>query len=56
MSDEERAAFPGIVDLSRANGYEAIREVEFDELYRREPHLGPGARGDGVARVSRLAH
>ncbi len=44
-SDEERAAFPGIVDLSRANGYEAIREVEFDELYRREPHLGPGARG-----------
>jgi len=37
--------FEGIVERSRANGYDAIRELDADELYRREPHLGPGARG-----------
>jgi glycerol-3-phosphate dehydrogenase len=41
--DEQRAALPGIVERSHANGYTAIREVGADELYRREPHLGPGA-------------
>jgi len=35
--------FPGIVERSHANGYAAIRELDRDELYRREPHLGPGA-------------
>jgi glycerol-3-phosphate dehydrogenase len=44
-SEEELAAFPGIVERSHANGYEAIREVPVDELYAREPRLGPGARG-----------
>ena len=44
-SDEELAALPGIIERARANGYEAIREVGAEELYRREPHLGAGARG-----------
>jgi glycerol-3-phosphate dehydrogenase len=44
-SGEQRAAFPGIVEQARANGYEAIRELPVDELYRREPSLGPGAAG-----------
>jgi glycerol-3-phosphate dehydrogenase len=44
-NEEQRAEFPGIVERSRANGYEAIREIDRDELYRREPHLGPGAQG-----------
>ncbi|TML28126.1 MAG: NAD(P)/FAD-dependent oxidoreductase, partial [Actinobacteria bacterium] len=43
--DEQLAAFPGIVERARANGYEAIREMGVDELRQREPHLGPGARG-----------
>ena len=44
-SEEQRAAFPGIVERARANGYTAIRQIETEELYRREPHLGDGARG-----------
>jgi glycerol-3-phosphate dehydrogenase len=44
-SDEQRATFPGIVERAGANGYTAIRELETGELYRREPHLGSGARG-----------
>jgi glycerol-3-phosphate dehydrogenase len=42
-SDEQHTAFPGIVERARANGHEAIREVGAEELYRLEPHLGPGA-------------
>ena len=38
-------AFAGIVEQARANGYAAIREIGVEELYRREPHLGRGARG-----------
>ena len=44
--DEQLAALPG--DRRAApprNGYTAIRAVGADELYRREPHLGPGALG-----------
>jgi glycerol-3-phosphate dehydrogenase len=44
-SDEQRLAFPGIVERAQVNGYTAIREVGVDELYRLEPHLGPGAHG-----------
>jgi glycerol-3-phosphate dehydrogenase len=44
-SDEQRAALAGIVERSHANAYTAIRAVEVDELYRREPRLGPGAQG-----------
>jgi glycerol-3-phosphate dehydrogenase len=43
--DEQVGEFPGIVERSRANGYDAIREIDAAEVYRREPHLGPGARG-----------
>ena len=41
-NEEQLAEFPGIVERSRANGYEPIRELSAEELYRREPHLGPG--------------
>jgi glycerol-3-phosphate dehydrogenase len=44
-SEEELAAFTGVVERARANGYTAIREIDTEELYEREPHLGPGARG-----------
>jgi glycerol-3-phosphate dehydrogenase len=40
---DERAALPGIEDKARRCGYTAIRPLSADELYRREPHLGPGA-------------
>jgi glycerol-3-phosphate dehydrogenase len=40
---EQLAELPGIVERSHANGYTEIRNVDVDELYRREPHLGPGA-------------
>jgi glycerol-3-phosphate dehydrogenase len=43
--DQQLAEFPGIVERSRANGYGAIAELSVDELYRREPQLGPGAVG-----------
>jgi glycerol-3-phosphate dehydrogenase len=44
-SDEQRGAFPAIVELAHGNGYKAIRELGLEELYAREPQLGPGARG-----------
>jgi glycerol-3-phosphate dehydrogenase len=37
--------FGGIVERAQANGYSAMRELDAAELYRREPNLGPGARG-----------
>ena len=44
--DEEQAAeFPAILENARANGSDDLRVIDVDELYRREPHLGPGARG-----------
>ena len=43
--EEQRAEFPGIVERAHANGYREIAEIGVDELYRREPHLGPGAHG-----------
>jgi glycerol-3-phosphate dehydrogenase len=44
-SEEQRGAFQAIVGRAHANGYTAIRELGVDELYRLEPHLGPGAHG-----------
>jgi len=44
-NEEQRRAFPAIVERANANGYAAISEVDRDELYRLEPHLGPGAHG-----------
>jgi glycerol-3-phosphate dehydrogenase len=42
---DQHQAFAGIIARARANAYSAIREITAEELYRREPHLGPGARG-----------
>jgi glycerol-3-phosphate dehydrogenase len=44
-NEEQIAAFPGIVERARANGYTSILEVDAAELYRREPNLGLGAHG-----------
>jgi glycerol-3-phosphate dehydrogenase len=41
--EDQRAELPGIVERSRQNGYERIRELDAAELYRGEPNLGPGA-------------
>jgi glycerol-3-phosphate dehydrogenase len=43
--EEQLAALPDIVERARANGYDAVREVGLDELYRRASHLGDGAQG-----------
>ncbi len=43
--DEQLAALPGLADKAAANGYEATRLLDAAQLYAREPHLGPGARG-----------
>jgi glycerol-3-phosphate dehydrogenase len=44
-TEEQLDSLPSIVEQSHANGYEPIRELSVEELYRREPHLGPGALG-----------
>ena len=44
-SEEQLGSLPSIVQQSHANGYEPIRELSAEELYRREPHLGAGALG-----------
>jgi glycerol-3-phosphate dehydrogenase len=44
-NEEQLREFPGIVERAHANGYRAIAEVSVEELYRREPQLGLGARG-----------
>jgi glycerol-3-phosphate dehydrogenase len=43
--ESQRGEFEGIVERARTNGHEAIRELDADELYRREPSLGAGALG-----------
>jgi glycerol-3-phosphate dehydrogenase len=43
--EEQRAALPGLAERAAANGYADTRLLAADELYRREPHLGPGALG-----------
>jgi glycerol-3-phosphate dehydrogenase len=44
-SEEELERLPAIEASARRCGYERARDVTRDELYRREPHLGPGALG-----------
>jgi glycerol-3-phosphate dehydrogenase len=44
-NEEQRAAFPGIVERSHANGYTAIRELAREQLYELEPQLARGAHG-----------
>ena len=43
-NEQEQARFPAIAQCARANGYAAIRELTSEELHRRVPNLGPGAR------------
>jgi glycerol-3-phosphate dehydrogenase len=44
-NEEQLAQFPAILEHARANGRRDLRELGVEELYRRELHLGPGARG-----------
>jgi glycerol-3-phosphate dehydrogenase len=44
-TDEQLGRLPAIRDNARRCGYDRVHEVARDELYRREPHLGPGALG-----------
>lgn len=42
---EQREALGGIEANARETGYDEARPVEVEELYAREPNLGPGAQG-----------
>ena len=44
-SPEQREALVGIEAAARENGYGEARRVDVEELYAREPNLGPGAEG-----------
>jgi glycerol-3-phosphate dehydrogenase len=44
-NEEQVAEFPAIGANARQNGSTDLREVGIEELYRLEPHLGPGAHG-----------
>jgi len=44
-TSEQREALAGIRAKAAENGYEETREVDLEELYAREPNLGPGAEG-----------
>jgi glycerol-3-phosphate dehydrogenase len=44
-NEAQLAEFPTILEHARANGSSDLREIGVEELYRREPHLGPGAHG-----------
>ncbi len=44
-TDEQAAELPAIRDKAHRNGCTDVRPVGAGELYRREPHLGPGALG-----------
>ena len=43
--EDQLGEFAGIVERAQANGYSSMRELDAEELYRREPNLGTGARG-----------
>jgi glycerol-3-phosphate dehydrogenase len=44
-SAEQREALAGVRTAAEENGYEETRVVDLEELYAREPNLGPGAEG-----------
>ncbi|MFD3518668.1 NAD(P)/FAD-dependent oxidoreductase [Streptomyces sp. NPDC058657] len=44
-NDEQLAALPALADKAARNGCTHTRQLTPAELYRREPHLGPGAVG-----------
>jgi glycerol-3-phosphate dehydrogenase len=43
--DEQLGRFGAVRENAERCGYERVTEIGVDELYRREPHLGPGAAG-----------
>jgi len=43
--DEQLRKLPAISGRASKNGYERTRQVTVDELYAKEPHLGPSALG-----------
>jgi len=43
--DEQLRRFPAIADRAQQNGYDRIRPLGIDELYAKEPYLGPRALG-----------
>ncbi|MEV4969508.1 FAD-dependent oxidoreductase [Streptomyces scopuliridis] len=43
--EEQLAALPGLAEKAERNEYHETRIIGADELYSREPHLGPGALG-----------
>ncbi|GAA2181828.1 NAD(P)/FAD-dependent oxidoreductase [Brooklawnia cerclae] len=44
-NSEQFEALPGLRDKAAANGYDQTYLINADEVYEREPHLGPGALG-----------
>jgi len=44
-SDDERERFGAIRENAERCGYDRVADISTEELYRREPHLGPGALG-----------
>src|SRR3954447_20662474 len=42
---EQREALTGVANVARENGYADTRPVDLEELYAREPNIGPGAEG-----------
>jgi glycerol-3-phosphate dehydrogenase len=42
---EQEASLPALAENSRRNGYLPVRRIGAEELYAREPALGPGALG-----------
>jgi glycerol-3-phosphate dehydrogenase len=44
-TEEQHAMLPGLAEQAAANGYDRCDLIGAAELYRREPHLGPGALG-----------
>jgi glycerol-3-phosphate dehydrogenase len=44
-NDDQQRALPGLLEKAYANGDTDVRTVPADEVYQREPHLGPGALG-----------
>jgi glycerol-3-phosphate dehydrogenase len=44
-NEDQRQALPGLLEKAHANGDADVGIVSADEIYQREPHLGPGALG-----------
>ncbi len=42
---DQLRALPALLEKAYANGVSDVRQLSVDEVYRREPHLGPGALG-----------